>query len=227
MIKANKVRNAIRKARYGVMSSIFGKESDKARPSKESIQDYWRSPPGKSNQPDAYVDYEAQSRSVYQLVQELGVATGPLLEIGPNVGRSLQTFFEGGWSDLTGIEINPEAVAKMAVLFPEMAARATILNMPVEEGIVTLPERHFELVFSKAVLLHIHPDSDWVFERMARVTRGTLIVIENEDQKSYKLFPRQYRPIFEGHGMVQIDERRLPDIPDSYIARSFRHAPPD
>jgi SAM-dependent methyltransferase len=227
MIKANKVRNAFRKARYGVLSSVFGEDSEKAWPSKESIQDYWRSPPSKNNQPDAYVDYASESASVYQLVQDLGVASGPVLEIGPNVGRSLQTFFERGWTDVSGIEINPEAVAKMGALFPEMAARANILNMPVEEGIVTLPERHFELVFSKAVLLHIHPDSDWVFERMARVTKGTLIVIENEDQKSYKLFPRQYRPIFESHGMVQIDERRLPDIPASYIARSFRHAPPD
>lgn len=223
MLKANKIRNAARKARYGVMSAIYGSDSDKARPSKDSIQDYWRDPPGKNNQPDAYVNYEAQSAAVFGLVQELGVARGPVLEIGPNVGRSLRTFFDNGWTDLSGIEINPTAVAKMRSLFPEMASQANILNMPVEEAIVTLPERHFELVFSKAVLLHVHPDSDWVFERMARVTKGTLLVIENEDQQSYKLFPRQYRPIFEGHGMVQIDERRLPDIPDSYIARSFRH----
>ena len=222
MLRSNKLRNAMRKARYKLLSAVHGKESERARLSKDSIQDYWRNPPGRNNRPDAYVDYAAQSNAVVRLVQDLGVAPGPLLEIGPNVGRNLQSFFEAGWTDLTAIEINPEAVARMAELFPDMARGANILNMPVEDGIVTLPERHYELVFSKAVLLHIHPDSEWVFERMARATKGTLVVIENEDQQSYKLFPRKYRPIFEGHGMVQIDERILPEVGDTYIARSFR-----
>lgn len=223
MLKPNKLRNAVRKARYGVLSRIYGAQSDKARPSRGSIQDYWRDPPGRNNQPDAYVNYGHQAEALVRLVQELGVSPGPILEIGCNVGRSLQTFRDHGWTDQTGIEINPQAVAKMAELFPDTASNATILNMPVEDAIVTLPDRHFALVFCKAVLLHIHPDSDWVFEHMARVTGGTLLVVENEDQQSYKLFPRQYRPIFEGHGMVQLDERTLPEIGNTYTARAFRH----
>lgn len=223
MLRSNKVRNAIRKARYGVLSKIYGAESEKARPSQASIQDYWRDPPGRNNQPDAYIDYSEQSEALVRLVKELGVGPGPILEIGCNVGRSLQTFREHGWTEQTGIEINPQAVAKMAELFPETAANATILNMPVEEAIVTLPDRHFSLVFCKAVLLHIHPDSEWVFEHMARVTAGTLLVVENEDQQSYKLFPRQYQPIFEGYGMEQIDARRLPEVEQTYTARAFRH----
>lgn len=223
MLKPNKVRNAMRKARYAVLSRIHGPDSDKARPSRESIQDYWRDPPGRSNQPEAYVDYGAQSGALVRLAQELGIGPGPILEIGCNVGRSLQSFRDQGWSDQTGIEINPDAVARMAELFPETAAEARILNMPVEEAIVTLPERHFELAFCKAVLLHIHPDSDWVFAEMARVCGGTLLVVENEDQQSYKLFPRDYRAVFEGLGMVQIDARTLPEVGDTYIARAFRH----
>jgi len=222
MASFNKLRNALRKARYAALSPIFGRNSGVARPSQQSIRDYWRNPPSKGNQPDAYVDYALQSGALVRTATDLGVGKGPVLEIGCNVGRSLQSFLDAGWHDLTGIEINPTAVAKMREIFPAAADAATILNMPLEEAIVTLPDRHFDLVFCKAVLLHIHPDSDWVFEHMVRVTKGMLLVVENEDQQSYKLFPRKYRDVFEGLGMVQIDERVLPEVP-GYIARSFRH----
>ncbi len=39
MIKPNKIRNFLRKTRYGVLSRIHGKESEQARPSQTSIQD--------------------------------------------------------------------------------------------------------------------------------------------------------------------------------------------
>lgn len=223
MVKANKLRNALRKARYAVLSRIYGRESEKARPSQQSIQDYWRDPPGKNNQPGAYIDLTEKSEALVRLAEELSVPKGPVLEIGSNVGRSLQSFLDHGWTDLSSIEINPQAVARMAELFPAAAAIAKVHNMSVEDAIVSLPDRHFDLVFSKAVLLHIHPDSEWVFEHMVRVTKGTLLVVENEDQQSYKLFPRKYRPIFEGLGMVQVDERILPEVGETYIARSFRH----
>jgi SAM-dependent methyltransferase len=147
---------------------------------------------------------------------------GPALEIGTNAGMGLKVMTEAGWTDLTGIEINSKAIALMQELYPDVAAAVTVLNAPVEDAIRTLPDAHFELTWSKAVLLHIHPSSEWVFREMVRVTRSHLLAVESEDVRGMKLFPRNYRDVFEGLGMEQVAQTRMQTAP-TYVARLFRH----
>lgn len=220
-----KLRNTLRKMGWAVRKAIYGAQSPKAWPSRDSVVDYWQDPPDARNETSAYqTEYHRQQyEEMVGFLRAHGVTPGgPALEIGTNAGMGLKVMTEAGWTDLTGIEINAKAVALMRELYPEVAEAATILNAPVEDAIVTLPDGHFDLTWSKAVLLHIHPSSEWVFREMVRVTKGHLLAVESEQERGMKLFPRDYRAVFEGLGMEQIAEARMETAPN-YIARLFRH----
>ena len=69
-----------------------------------------------------------------------------------------------------------------------------------------------------AVLMHVHNDSDWVFEHIARISKKKLIIIEHEKIKSKKVFLRNYKNIFEKFGLREIKSFYLKD---KYICRIF------
>jgi hypothetical protein len=226
LMNGARFRNAIRKAGWGVRKAIYGARSPKAWPSRESVVDYWQDPPDARNLTSAYQTdhHRAEYEEMVGFLKANGVPVkGPALEIGTNAGMGLKVMTEAGWTDLTGIEVNAKAVELMRNLYPDVAAAATVLNAPVEDAIPTLPDGHFELTWSKAVLLHIHPSSEWVFRDMVRVTRSHLLAVESEDVHGMKLFPRNYRDVFEGLGMEQVAETTMTTAP-TYVARLFRHA---
>ena len=73
-----------------------------------------------------------------------------------------------------------------------------------------------------AVLEHLHPESNWVFGEIARITSSILITIEDERSVYWRVFPRNYRRIFERRGMVQIEEHSCADVPGlgpAFVAR--------
>lgn len=81
-----------------------------------------------------------------------------------------------------------------------------------------------------AVLIHIHPSSDWIFAEMAN--RGkTLILIEDERGASWRHFSRDYCKIFTRLGMNQKSQIHCDTIPElveegglkNYVARIFQH----
>jgi SAM-dependent methyltransferase len=114
------------------------------------------------------------------LVKEVAGRDSRILEIGCNIGRNLQHLSEAGFRNLEGIEISEEAVRELRATFPELAATARIHNAPAEEVLPSLEDRRYDLTFTVAVLEHIHRESEWVFQHIARVTRDTLITIEDE-----------------------------------------------
>lgn len=116
-----------------------------------------------------------------------------ILEIGCNVGQNLNYLFSAGFDKLTGIEISEDAVVLMKKSYPRMAKNAKIINKPVEDAIGTFKENEFDIVFTMAVLEHIHPDSDFIFPEMARITNRYLITIEDERWVSWRHFPRNYK----------------------------------
>jgi hypothetical protein len=141
------------------------------------------------------------------------------------VGRNLNCLFQNGFVSLSGIEINESAVLLLKRQYPEMAARASIRNAPVEDVIRTFRDNEVDAVFSMAVLEHIHSQSEWVFREIVRITRGVLITIEDEEGISWRHFPRNYKKIFEGLGMKQVEVRDCAGVPGlgaSFAARVFK-----
>lgn len=207
--------------RYAVGRAVLGDRlTVKGR--KQDIHAYWSAPPGKGNQPQAYVDHPERSAYLIDVLRRVSVTEGSMLEIGCNVGRNLAALQGAGYGPLTGIEINAGALAELRAVFPDLHARATLINQPVEDALPAMADGAVDVCFTMAVLLHIHPDSDWVFAHMLRVARRYLVVIENEDQSSYKIFPRDYGAIFRALGAEEVLTEPTGADLRSYTTRVFR-----
>ncbi|SDY57625.1 hypothetical protein SAMN05444004_10239 [Jannaschia faecimaris] len=101
--------------------------------------------------------------------------------------------------------------------FPDLKSNATILLQAAQPAMPKLASGKFGLTLTMAVLLHLHPDSEWIFGEMLRVTEGYLVVIGIEKQSNYKVLARQYRQDFESLGAIQIH-----DVLPTHTTRIFR-----
>ena len=103
-----------------------------------------------------------------------------VLELGCSSGRHLAHLASEGFEDLAGIEVNDEAFAVMADAYPDLAAAGTFYCAAIEDVLAEFPDDAFDAVYSVETLQHVHPDADWVFEEIARVTGEVLVTVENE-----------------------------------------------
>ena len=198
---------------------------------REELQGYWRSPPDEGNLPQSYLEGAARSMLLLELVrQHLSVdpARASILEIGCNVGRNLNYLFGAGYLNLTGIEISENAVRLLRQEFSALAAASRIHVAPVEEKIREFVDGEFDLVFTMAVLEHVHDQSAWIFTEMVRVTKELLITVEDEREVSERHFPRNYGRVFTMVGMKEIHSLRCDSIEGlgpGFFARIFRKEP--
>lgn len=178
--------------------------SKKNKKTLQEIHDYWVH----QSQPDHYIDKVKRSEFLTEYVKKYILKTGKILEIGCNVGRNLNHLYENGFKQLTGIEISENAITALKKTYPLLEKNSEIIHSSIEETIKQLPTHHFDLVFTMAVLEHIHPDSEWIFEDIARITGSYLITIEAEKAEHWRLYPRNYKNIFEKYGLQQVEENR-------------------
>lgn len=179
-----------------------------------------------------YVEADpARSVMLVEMVKECGIEEPRILELGCNVGRNLEHLRRAGFTNLAGIDINPDTIAGMKVHYPEL--NANIVCGTIEEAVRNTPDDSYDIVFTMAVLMHIHPSSDWIFEEVVRITKRNLIVVENElaettGEKAGLINARDYGEIFTSLGMQQTAIKNVgnacgitaPDKP--YIARVFK-----
>jgi SAM-dependent methyltransferase len=171
----------------------------------KEVQEYWKSPNDEVNLPHTYLKGEERSKFLVDIFDEHNIdKQSRILEIGCNVGRNLNFLFQAGYKNLNGVEINPEAVELMKNKYPEMVKHAHIYNSTIEEKIKQLDDSSFDIVFTMAVLVHIHTDSEFIFSEMVRITKNYLITIEIEKGIAKKNFERNYKLIFEKLGMKEI-----------------------
>lgn len=75
-----------------------------------------------------------------------------ILEVGSNIGNQLLILTKGGYTNLTGIEINRDAVQEAKKRLPQaIIHEGSALSLP-------FPDNSFDLVFTAGVLIHINPD---------------------------------------------------------------------
>ena len=188
---------------------------------------YWQAPPAHENQPQNYIlgrNGRASERSHYltALIASESSTTDSILEIGCNVGRNLNVLYERGFHNLSGIEINTKALALLKQTHPGLADVLKTYEGTVEEWIGRFTDSQFDVVFTMAVLQHIHYESDFIFKEIARITKKRLIVMENEVHEADRNFPRNYKKVFESVDMVQVmQDDRVPALPGN--CRVFRH----
>ena len=106
-----------------------------------------------------------------------------------------------------------------------MAEHAQIFNGLIEDLIGTFSDNEFDIIFTMAVLEHIHTDSEWIFSEMARIVNEIIITIEDEHEVSWRHFPRKYKEIFESLGMKQVEQINCSaevGLNNNFVARVFR-----
>lgn len=186
------------------------------------IQRYWKNPWDGMNLPEEYLEGKGRSQFLVELAQKYVDLDARILEIGCNLGRNLNYLFIAGFRNLEGIEISENAISALKRFYPEMARCTTIHNKPVEEIIGSFEENTFDIVFTMAVLQHIHPRSQFIFSDMVRITKKFVITIEAERHISWRHFPRDYKKVFESLGLKEVEE--IDTIPElgGYKARIFR-----
>lgn len=89
-----------------------------------------------------------------------------ILEVGANVGLQLEYLRRAGFSRLTGIEINRQAIEESKHLHPDVSVvYGSGFDIPFGDA-------SYDLVFTSGVLIHISPDDiEDIVREMHRVSR--------------------------------------------------------
>ena len=167
----------------------------------------------------------ARSDHLVDLVRTYAGPDASVLEIGCNAGRNLRFLHEAGYRRLGAVEISTAALDHFQHAFPAAYRSTTLLNAPVEQAIPMMRDGAFDVVFTMAVLEHIHDDSAWVFEHIARVTGRTLITIEDERQEGHRHFPRRYDRVFPAFGFREVARQaNPPGLGRAFVTRVFERS---
>jgi len=142
-----------------------------------------------------------------------------ILEVGCSSGRHLAHLREHGYRNLTGVDLNPDAFDVMAEYFPRLADTGSFHTGAIEDVVPEFDDDAFDVVYSVETLQHVHPDEEWVFEELARVTDDLLITAENEGNSpdrgtehgevsqvndEFPLFHRDWERVFSELGLAQL-----------------------
>jgi SAM-dependent methyltransferase len=145
--------------------------------------------------------------------------TAAILEVGCGSGRHLEHLREHGFENLAGLDINDESFAVMAEHFPQLAETGTFHTGGAEALLPEFADGAFDVVYSVETLQHIHPDDEWVFEELTRITADLLVTAENEGNSpergredttvsyvddDFPLYHRNWKQIFSDRGGVQL-----------------------
>lgn len=191
--------------------------------SRKELFDYWESPNDGVNSLETYVLERTRQRtiSLMNLVRELKIPhNSKILELGCGVGRNLAGLRTIGYTNLWGIDISEKAIDFCKKYFFNLNAYLRVGS--IEKLIVSIPDNCFELVFTMAILEHIHPSSEWIFKEIARITKY-LITIEDEFIKSPRHFPRSYGDIFTELEMTQIGKPFIKGLSGNFEGRVFKN----
>lgn len=179
---------------------------------------YWQDPPDSGNRPAAYLSPENWPRTI-QLCEVLQALIPPdthpsILELGCNCGRNLAMLHFAGYTDLTGIELNPDAVALMREVFPFAAS----FDVQVGDVYSILPTiGRYDIVYTMAVLEHL-PD-DRIFPMIEGAVGKYLVTVEDERSEGARHFARRYDKVFS---LKQVKKARVLGMNDRFMLRVFR-----
>lgn len=186
----------------------------------ETVRRFWEQRDGEFS-PGYYAYYgpNETSRAIRKRLDEAIELDGSVLELGCSAGRHLAHLHDHGYTDLSGIDVNDSARSVMRETYPELAEAGTFYFEAIESVLERFADDQFDAVFSVQTLQHIHPESEWVFDELARITESVLITAEVETEASagateptvqyvdegVPLFYRDWRAVFTDRGFTQVD----------------------
>ncbi len=127
-----------------------------------------------------------------------------VLELGCNAGANLETLRLLGFTSLAGVEINPEAVKLMSSVFPDLYRDVNVNIGSLDDRLPLLATDSSDVIFTMAVLMHVHPKSNNIFSEMVRIARKYIVTVEPEFANYGYVFSRNYRRVFQKLGCAQL-----------------------
>ena len=148
-----------------------------------------------------------------------------ILEVGCGVGRNLAYLYDRGYTNLGGIEADPQAVALLRKTYPQLKD-ITIHEGTADDVLAKLTDDEYNVAFSVSALQHIDPDRVEVFDDLVRVARQ-MFVIEGPARKTRGGHRHDYDAVFTSRGMTSLGTRSVTDIrvgPEfgQYVGRRYR-----
>lgn len=165
---------------------------------------------GSVDHPETYIKEDNSLVELFKDVLPYLNKESKILELGCNVGRSLNYLHKLGYKNLTGIEIGAKAVEMSKTVFPEMARDSKLIVGSAPLEIKKLPTAEYDLVFCHSVLVNIHPKYNYIFKEMERVSKKLVLIVENEG--SLLAYPRDFKKSFERAGLKMIMSKIFSDV---------------
>ena len=169
---------------------------------------FWKNPE-KGNTPDTYAVDDQRSEILVNLFNLYCSKDDSILELGCNIGRNLHHLYKSGFTKLSGLDIYESALEEGSRIYPDTVAKVKRATTSIEDFVLDGQFLEFDVVFSMAVLMHLHPSSEWVFPYIARLAKKYIITVEDEEKASYRAVPRNYKSIFEKHHFKEIFQERV------------------
>lgn len=198
--------------------------------SRDECEQFWRAS-GAGTEGNRPEDYATKHKAIVDFLDHFWrPEVGPdasILEIGCNAGSNLDRLRELGYRRLGGVEINEAALRQLRSTYPELAQSAALHLGPAENVVRELPDNSVDVVFTMAVLLHIHPSNAALFGDLVRVARKYVCTIEAESALASYVFPRNYERVFGHLNASQLRSIRLarslhPDVGFGYFGYTAR-----
>jgi len=148
-----------------------------------------------------------------------------ILDVGCSYGRNINYLYKAGYKNIMGIEISKKAIDNFQIFYPEIADKVTISQGSAEKLLAEYSNGKYDVIFTMALLSHIHKSEKKIFIDLERVTNKILICVDDEMSISKYHNPRNYKKIFSNLGFNQIDMIRMNieeyGMSDNYICRVF------
>jgi SAM-dependent methyltransferase len=172
----------------------------------------WRQPEPEGNEPSGYIEPVGRSRALASLIAAVP-RDAKILEVECNVGRNLAYLYDLGYTNVAGVEISAHAVGLLRQTYPRLA-NVPVHVGPTEEVLPGFEDGAFDLVFTMAVLEHIHLRSTSVFVNIARIGKA-LLTIEPNDHSSHRQYPHDFSTIFTNLGFTLATRTSMQDLTDT------------
>lgn len=194
--------------------------------SENDILQYWKKPDDEFNKTEDYIKPVGRSKYLASIIGNHCGHIASAIEIGCNIGRNIHYLKTEMGLCVAGIEINEGAVQMQKEAYPELSG-AKILVGDTKEMITELPDKAYDIVYSMAVLMHLHPTtSDSFWKEILRVAGKYILTIEMETHASERNWGRNYGQIFTRLGAEEIFSEVVTDIEglEGYTTRVFKKA---
>ncbi|SDQ55001.1 class I SAM-dependent methyltransferase [Natronobacterium texcoconense] len=165
----------------------------------------------------AYYGPDETSETIRRILEQFVGRDASVLELGCSSGRHLSHLYDDGFDDLAGIEINDDAFDVMAEHYPDLASEGTFYADAIEDVLEEFDDGRFDAIYSVETLQHVHPDAEWVFAELSRVTDELLVTVENEGAETEStdgdveyvdedvpLYYRDWNRVFTDEGLDEV-----------------------